>query len=119
MTPPPRRPSDNLNLVEIAGKTIDLSFGLRAACRIRAGPDLCVGPPNGRAHRSVPYPWLTPSSPYDPIRPRQHIRRNRHPYLFCRFQIDDELKLGRLFDGNVGGLGAFQDLVDKVSGAPV
>ena len=28
------------------------------------------------------------------------------------------LKLHRLLDGNFGGLGAFQDLVDKVSGAP-
>ena len=54
----------------------------------------------------------------DPVRPRQHTRRNRHADLLGRIQIDDELELLRLLDGKVGGLGAFQDLVDKVSGAP-
>ena len=47
------------------------------------------------------------------------IRRNRHADLLGGFEIDDELKLRRLLDGQVGGLGAFQDPVDKVSGAPV
>ena len=45
------------------------------------------------------------------IRPRQHIRRNRQTDLLCRFEIDDELELRRLLHGQVGGLGAFQDLV--------
>jgi len=31
-----------------------------------------------------------------PIRPRQHIRRNRQADLFGRFEIDDELELFRL-----------------------
>ncbi len=57
-------------------------------------------------------------SPNHLIRPRQDIRGNRHADLLGGFQIDDELKLRRLLDGNVAGLSAFQDLVDKVSGAP-
>jgi len=52
------------------------------------------------------------------IRPRQHIGRNCHADLLGGLEIDHELKLRRLFDGNVSGLGAFQNLVDKVSGAP-
>ena len=54
----------------------------------------------------------------DPIRSRQHIRRNRQADLFCGFQIDDELELRRLFDGNLGGLGAFQDFIAIDGGAP-
>ena len=40
------------------------------------------------------------------------------PICLAALEIDEELKLRRLLDGNVGGLGAFQYLVDKVSGAP-
>src|SRR5262245_18110553 len=54
----------------------------------------------------------------DPIRLREHLRRNRQAdYLGC-FQIDDELEFRWLLDWNVGGRCAFQYLVDKVSGAP-
>jgi hypothetical protein len=42
-----------------------------------------------------------------PVRPRQHIRRNRHADLLGGFQIDDELELCRLLHGQIGGLGAF------------
>jgi hypothetical protein len=55
---------------------------------------------------------------YDSIRSRHHARRNRHADLLGRIQIDDQLELLRLLDGEVGGLGAFENLVDKVSGAP-
>ena len=41
------------------------------------------------------------------------------PICFAAFRLIDELELRRLLDRQVGGLGAFQDLVDKVSGAPV
>ena len=34
----------------------------------------------------------------DPIRPRQHTRRNREADLFGGFQIDHQLELGRLLD---------------------
>jgi hypothetical protein len=41
------------------------------------------------------------------IRSRQHIRWNRQAHLLGCFQIDDELELRRLLDGQVGRLGAF------------
>ena len=40
------------------------------------------------------------------------------PICFAAFRLTIELELRRLLDGNVAGLCAFQDLVDKVSGAP-
>ena len=43
----------------------------------------------------------------DPVRPHQHVGRNRQADLLGGFQIDDELELGRLLDGEIGGLGAF------------
>ena len=54
----------------------------------------------------------------DPVRPRQDTRRNCHADLLGGLEIDEELELLRLLDWDVSGLGAFQDLVDKVSGAP-
>src|SRR5262245_13683720 len=47
----------------------------------------------------------------DFVRPRKHVRRNRQPDLFSRFQIDYELKLLRLLHLEIGWLGAFQNLV--------
>ena len=49
------------------------------------------------------------------VRSRQHVRRNGQTDLLCRFEIDDELKLRRLLNGNVGWLRAFQDLVNEYS----
>src|SRR5262245_66642319 len=46
-----------------------------------------------------------------PIRSCQHIWRNRETDLLGRFQINDELELRRLLDGEVGGLSAFQNLI--------
>jgi len=57
--------------------------------------------------------------PYDSTRPRQHIWRDCKADLLSCLEIDDKLELHRLFDWDVGRFGAFQDLVDKVSGAPV
>ena len=52
-------------------------------------------------------------SPYallnDSIRPVQYIRRNRQADLLGSFEIDDELKLHRLFDGQVGGIRSVKD----------
>jgi hypothetical protein len=48
----------------------------------------------------------------DFIRPRQNIGRNRQADLVSRFEIDDELKLLRLLDRQVRGLGAFENFVD-------
>jgi hypothetical protein len=33
--------------------------------------------------------------------------------LTRRFQVDDELELGRLLDRHLGGLGALEDLIHK------
>src|SRR5262245_57599315 len=52
------------------------------------------------------------------IRSYQHIRRNRQADLLCRLEVDDELELRRLLHGQVGGLGAFQNLVDENGGSP-
>src|SRR5688572_11509726 len=40
------------------------------------------------------------------VRPCQDVRRNREADLLCGFQIDDQLKLSRLFDGKIRGLGS-------------
>src|SRR5499426_258850 len=47
-----------------------------------------------------------------PIRSRQHVRRNRQADLFGRFEINDQLELLRLLHREIGGLGAFQNLVN-------
>src|SRR5262249_25497394 len=54
-----------------------------------------------------------------PVRPRQNIRRNRHTDLLCRFEIDDELELHRLFHWQVGRLAPFKNLVHVGGSAPV
>ena len=54
----------------------------------------------------------------DFIRSRQHLLRNRQTDLLSGFEIDDELELLRLLDGQVGRLGTFQNLVNEVTGAP-
>src|SRR6266496_1713382 len=46
------------------------------------------------------------------VRPRQHVRRNREPDLLSRLEVDDEFELRRLLHGEIGGLCAFQDLVN-------
>src|SRR4029079_9420704 len=47
-----------------------------------------------------------------PIRSRQHIGWNNKANLFGGFEIDHQLKLGRLLAWKFGGLGTFQNLVD-------
>src|SRR5262249_25479763 len=54
-----------------------------------------------------------------PVRPRQNIRRNRQADLLCRFEIDDELELHRLFHWQVGRLAPFKNLVHVGGSAPV
>src|SRR5206468_2209126 len=55
----------------------------------------------------------------DSVRSNKHLLRNRQTDLFGGLQVDDELKLRRLFHREIGGLGAFQYLVDVRSGAPI
>src|SRR5262245_51607955 len=54
----------------------------------------------------------------DPIRPRQHLLRNRQIDLLSGFEIDEKLKFRWLLHCKVGGLGAFENLNDVISGAP-
>src|SRR5882672_1600947 len=52
------------------------------------------------------------------VRLKKNGLRDRDPDLLCRFQIDHQLELRRLLDGDVGRLGAFQDLVDVTGAIP-
>src|SRR5262249_48876255 len=45
------------------------------------------------------------------IRPCQHVRRDREADLLGCLQIDHQLELNRLLNGEIGGFGAFQNLV--------
>src|SRR5215831_10402837 len=48
----------------------------------------------------------------DLIRPPQHRLRDRQAERLGGFEVDDQLELSRLLDGEVGGLSALEDLVD-------
>src|SRR5262245_27575951 len=52
-----------------------------------------------------------------PIRSCQHVGRNGQADLLGGFEIDDQLKLLWLLYRKIGGLSAFQDLVDVGGGA--
>jgi hypothetical protein len=53
------------------------------------------------------------------IRSRQHVRWNRQADLLCRLEVDYKLELGWLLDGEIGGLSAFQNLIDVNGGAAI
>ena len=53
------------------------------------------------------------------IRPRQHVRWYRQADLLRGLKIDHQLKLHRLLDWKISGLGAFKDFVYVNSGSPV
>src|SRR5262249_46947520 len=44
--------------------------------------------------------------------------RNRQPKSLGGLEVNDQLELGGLFDGEVAGFGAFEDLVYERGGAP-
>src|SRR5437870_4324574 len=46
------------------------------------------------------------------IRPQKHRLRDFHAERLGGLHVDDQLKLGRLLHWEIGGLGAFEDLVD-------
>ena len=54
----------------------------------------------------------------DLIRPQQHRRRDRLAERLGSLHVDDQLELRGLFDGQVGGFGAFEDLVHVGGTAP-
>jgi hypothetical protein len=53
----------------------------------------------------------------DLIRPEQKRRRHRETQHLRGLHIDHELELRGLFDGEIGRLGALENLVDKDGGA--
>jgi hypothetical protein len=55
---------------------------------------------------------------YDLIRLRQQRWRNCDAEGLGGLEVDHQLELGRLFDGEVGRLGALEDLVYKSRGRP-
>src|SRR5687767_11500842 len=90
--------------------------------RIRSAESSPAAP---RLSRSQAPEWLKEGqtklavvSFYDSIRPRQHVWRNRHTDLLRGFEIDHELELRRLLDGQVGWLGSFQNSLDVPGDAP-
>jgi hypothetical protein len=54
----------------------------------------------------------------DLIRPCQYVWRDRQTDLLGSFQVDNQLELRRLLNGNIGSLGTFKDLVHVCGGAP-
>jgi hypothetical protein len=44
------------------------------------------------------------------VRPRQQRRRDRQAECLRGIEVDDQLELGRLFDGQVAGLAPFEIL---------
>jgi hypothetical protein len=52
------------------------------------------------------------------VRPEKNGLRNRYADLLRCLEIDHKLKLRWLLDGQVSGLGAFQDFVHVDSGSP-
>ena len=53
------------------------------------------------------------------IRPLQERRRDRQAERLGGLEVDHQLELRRLLDGQVAGLGALEDLVDVGGGPPV
>jgi hypothetical protein len=53
------------------------------------------------------------------IRPLQERRRDRQTEGLGGLEVDHEFELRRLLDGQVGGPGALEDLVDVAPGTPV
>src|SRR5262245_24123630 len=45
------------------------------------------------------------------VGPQQNGLRDRQPERLRRLEVDHQLELGGLFDGEIGGLGALQDFV--------
>jgi hypothetical protein len=53
----------------------------------------------------------------DLIRPQQYCLRDRQAERLRRLEVDRQLELRRLLNGQVGRLGALEDLVDVGCGA--
>src|SRR5437867_5754796 len=61
--------------------------------------------------------WCPDWSLDDLVRPREHGWRDRQAEGLGSLEVKDQLELGRLLDGEVGGLGALENLVHEDGGA--
>src|SRR5262247_2170881 len=52
------------------------------------------------------------------VGPREHRPRDSESERLRRLEVDDEIELGGLLHGQIGRLGALDDLVHVASGAP-
>jgi len=71
---------------------------------------------NSSCHLFPDFCVSSKASPNDFIRPRQHVRRNRHADLLRGLKIDDQLELRWLLDWNVGRFRSLENLVDEARG---
>jgi len=53
------------------------------------------------------------------IRPEEKRRREREAKRLGRLEVDDQLECSRLLDGEIGGFGALENLVDIGGGTPI
>src|SRR5713101_7270832 len=85
-------------------------------------PSPPAAPRRRAAWRGAPHPCQpgTSAAPSldDLIRPPQQRWRDRQAEGLGGLEVDDQLELRRLLDGQVGGLGALEDLVDVGRGPP-
>src|SRR2546430_6319419 len=103
----------------------------RAPCQVRwvdrpEDPQAATPfPPAAPRRRAARPPAKTParretcagSSLDDLVGPDQQRLGNRQAERPGGLEVDDQLELGRLLDGEIGRLGAFENLVDIGSGA--
>ena len=54
---------------------------------------------------------------FNDVRSRKYVRRNREADLLGGFQVDHQLKLGRLLDRQIRRLDSLQDLLNEQCGA--
>src|SRR5262249_18802186 len=57
------------------------------------------------------------SSFNNPIRPQQQRLGDRQAESLRRLEVDDEIKLRRLLDGEIGGIRSFENFIDVSRGA--
>src|SRR5215472_5543060 len=102
-------------------RSIGRILGYAQAGDRRSWGKCAIAFPNSTASESTcpagltlgPFSWMNHL-----VRPRQHCRRNRQAECLDGLEVDDQLYLHGLLDGEVGGLGALEDLVYVSSPPP-
>src|SRR5262249_22578589 len=86
---------------------------------IRGMAACCARTASGHAAAAPPSSDMNSRRSFDQLIGAQQERfRDRQPEPLGGGQIDDEIELDRLFNRKLARLGAAQDLVDVVAGAP-